>query len=66
MGKVRPDFIKRVSKELIIRYPQGFTQDFESNKKVLPNYATIQSKHVRNRIAGYITHLVKFETETDD
>lgn len=66
MGKVRPEYIKRVSKELLKRYPQVFTNEFENNKQIIPNYAKIQSKHVRNRIAGYITHLVKYEKESDD
>jgi small subunit ribosomal protein S17e len=66
LGKVRPEYIKRVSNELISRYPQAFSIDFEANKHTLPNYAKIQSKLVRNRIAGYITHLVKFEKELEE
>ncbi|GAB4305815.1 MAG: 30S ribosomal protein S17e [Promethearchaeota archaeon] len=59
MGKVRPDFIKRASRELLRRYPDMFTRDFEKNKELLKEYAIIPSKHVRNRIAGYIVNLVK-------
>ncbi len=61
MGKVRPVFIKKVSKELIEKYPTVFSKDFEKNKNLLHNYAIIQSNLVRNRIAGYITHLMKIE-----
>lgn len=59
MGKVRPVFIKKVSKELVERYPTVFSSSFEENKNELQKYAIIQSKLVRNRIAGYITHLIK-------
>lgn len=63
MGKVRPVFIKKVSKELIEKYPDAFSADFEENKKNLQKYTVIQSKLVRNRIAGYLTHLVKNKKE---
>ncbi len=59
MGKVRPVFIKKVSKELIEKYPEVFSIDFEENKKLLAKYTVIQSKLVRNRVAGYLTHLIK-------
>ncbi len=61
MGKVRPDFIKRTCRELISRYPETFTDDFEKNKELLEEYAVIQSKHVRNRIAGYLVTLIRIE-----
>ena len=61
MGKVRPDIIKRTCRELIQRFPDVFTMDFEANKKLLPRYADIQSKSVRNRIAGYIVTLLNIK-----
>jgi len=66
MGKVRPVFIKKVSKELVEKYPDVFLNNFEENKKNLQKYTVIQSKLVRNRIAGYITHLVKYQKENED
>jgi len=66
MGKVRPEYIKRVCKELIEKYPNVFTTNFEENKHNLTNCAYIQSKLVRNRIAGYITHLKTFQKEAED
>ena len=59
MGKVRTIHIKNVSKELINKYPDVFTTDFERNKKLLDNYLEIDSKHLRNRISGYIVNLLK-------
>ena len=59
MGKVRTVLIKNVSKELINKYPNVFTTDFEINKKLLDKYLEIDSKHLRNRISGYIVNLLK-------
>ncbi|MCK4381072.1 MAG: 30S ribosomal protein S17e [Candidatus Lokiarchaeota archaeon] len=59
MGKVRTVLIKSVSKELIMKYPNVFTTDFEQNKKLLDKYLEIDSKHLRNRISGYIVNLLK-------
>ncbi|MFX0007204.1 MAG: 30S ribosomal protein S17e [Promethearchaeota archaeon] len=59
MGKVRTVVIKNVSKELISKYPNVFTTDFEINKRLLDKYLEIDSKHLRNRISGYIVNLLK-------
>ncbi len=61
MGKVRTVIIKNVSKELISKYPNVFTTDFEKNKKLLDKYLEIDSKHLRNRISGYIVNLLKIK-----
>ncbi|TFF87327.1 MAG: 30S ribosomal protein S17e [Promethearchaeota archaeon] len=61
MGKVRTVLIKNVSKELINKYPDVFTTDFEQNKKLLDKFAVIDSKHLRNRISGYIVNLLKIK-----
>ena len=58
MGKVRPEKVKKVARELVKRYPAQFSTDFEGNKKFLGSVATIYSSKLRNRIAGYITRLV--------
>jgi small subunit ribosomal protein S17e len=59
MGKVRTILIKKVSKELISKYPDIFTTDFEENKKLLDKYLEIDSKHLRNRISGYLVNILK-------
>ena len=59
MGKVRTILIKKVSKELINKYPDVFTTDFENNKRLLDKYVEADSKHLRNRISGYIVTLLK-------
>lgn len=62
MGKVRTILIKNVSKELITKYPDVFTTDFEENKRLLDEYLDIDSKHLRNRISGYIVNLLKIRS----
>lgn len=61
MGRVRPVFIKKISKDLVSKYSGIFTDNFEANKQLINQYLILQSKVVRNRIAGYITHLIKSE-----
>ena len=63
MGKVRTILIKNVSKELIIKYPDVFTNDFEANKKILDEYLDVDSKHLRNRISGYIVNLLNIKDQ---
>ena len=62
MGKVRTILIKKVSKELINKYPDVFTTDFERNKKLIDKYLEVDSKHLRNRISGYIVNLMKIKS----
>ncbi|MBY9007542.1 MAG: 30S ribosomal protein S17e [Candidatus Lokiarchaeota archaeon] len=64
MGKVRTIIIKNISKELINKYPDVFTIDFDENKKLLDKYLTIESKHLRNRISGYIVNLLKIRNRS--
>jgi small subunit ribosomal protein S17e len=61
VGKVRTLLIKKVSKELISKYPDVFTTDFEKNKILLDKYSEVDSKHLRNRISGYIVNLMKIK-----
>ena len=55
MGRIRPTYIKRVSIELLNKYPQAFNRDFENNKQMVNTLTDVYSVKMRNRIAGYIT-----------
>jgi len=59
MGRVKPKFIKSLAEKLLETYPDGFTDKFEENKRAVAELADIPSKTVRNKVAGYITRLVK-------
>ncbi|MCW4020148.1 MAG: 30S ribosomal protein S17e [Candidatus Bathyarchaeota archaeon] len=58
MGNVRSEKVKRIAKELLRRYPDKFTADFEDNKKLVASLVSTPSKSLRNTITGYITSLV--------
>jgi small subunit ribosomal protein S17e len=55
MGRIRPTYIKRVSIELVQKYPEVFSADFENNKEMVNALTDVSSVTMRNRIAGYIT-----------
>jgi small subunit ribosomal protein S17e len=51
--------IKRISLELVDRYPYSFGTDFEPNKQFLKQVGLDVSKKLRNKVAGYVTTIVK-------
>ena len=44
--------IKRISAELLEKYPDKFGLDFNANKNVMCEVAIIRSKDLRNELAG--------------
>jgi small subunit ribosomal protein S17e len=44
---------------IIEKYYNRLTMDFDTNKRVVEEIAIIQSKRLRNKIAGFTTHLMK-------
>ncbi len=62
MGKVRPDFIKRVARELVAKEPNLYSVVFDENKQILNQITDIKTNRLRNRIAGYITSIVKLKS----
>jgi small subunit ribosomal protein S17e len=63
LGKVRTDTVKRISRELLRRFPDRFEGEFETDKQAVNELVTTPSKRLRNRIAGYITRLKVVEAE---
>ncbi|RKF73586.1 40S ribosomal protein S17 [Golovinomyces cichoracearum] len=59
MGRVRTKTVKKSAKVIIERYYPKLTLDFETNKRICDEIAIIASKRLRNKIAGYTTHLMK-------
>merc|ERR1719224_169065 len=59
MGRVRTRTTKRAAKVIVEKYYQRLTMDFQTNKKIAEEVATIPSKRLRNKIAGFLTHLMK-------
>ncbi|KAF3903325.1 hypothetical protein AA313_de0203396 [Arthrobotrys entomopaga] len=59
MGRVRTKTVKKSAKVIIERYYPKLTLDFETNKRICDEIAIIASKRLRNKIAGFTTHLMK-------
>jgi small subunit ribosomal protein S17e len=51
---IKPAYVKKTGTLLMERYPEAFSDDFEHNKRSVRELTNIESKGVRNRIAGYV------------
>ncbi len=58
MGKVKTEQIKRLSKELLTRFPDKFTTNFDDNKRMVDQLVQGTTTRIRNQTAGYITRTV--------
>ncbi len=47
--------------KLVNQLPEEFSDDFNANKVAVDTYTTINSKIMRNRIAGYISKMLENE-----
>ena len=59
MGRVRTKLVKKAARTLIEKYYPRLTLDFHTNKRICDEVAMIPSKSLRNKIAGFVTHLMK-------
>jgi len=59
MGRVRTKTVKKAARVIVEKYYAKLTLDFQMNKKIAEEVATIPSKRLRNKIAGFTTHLMK-------
>jgi small subunit ribosomal protein S17e len=58
-GRVRTKTIKRSARQIVEKYYPRLTLDFDTNKRITDEVAVLPSKRLRNKIAGYVTHLMK-------
>merc|ERR1711860_2019 len=59
MGRVRTKTVKRSAKVIVEKYYSRLTLDFQSNKRLTDEVAVLPSKRMRNKIAGFLTRLMK-------
>lgn len=52
---VNPEEVISVADRLLAQYPKSFSGEFNRNREAVRNLANVNSIHLRNRIAGYIT-----------
>jgi len=61
------DRVRRISEELVEKFPGVFGTDYQTNKEALNKLAVVHSKMLRNKIAGYITKMqAKSEEEEEE
>jgi small subunit ribosomal protein S17e len=51
--------VKRASRVIIEKYYPRLTLDFHTNKRICDEVAVVSTKRLRNKIAGFVTHLMK-------
>lgn len=64
MGKVKTEHIKRLAKELMSRFPDKFSTNFDDNKRAVDALTQGATTKVRNQIAGYITRTISLAQAT--
>jgi small subunit ribosomal protein S17e len=65
LGKVKTEQVKKVAKELIERFPERFSNNFDENKNAVSKLTKGTTTRIRNQIAGYITSSCAPEEETE-
>jgi small subunit ribosomal protein S17e len=60
------DRVRKISNELMNKFPNKFGIDFELNKKTVMELAKITSKQLRNQIAGFITSYLRKEAKSKE
>merc|ERR1711981_626730 len=56
---VRTKTTKRSARKIVEAYYTKLTLDFQTNKRAVDEIAETPSKRMRNKIAGFVTHLMK-------
>ncbi|MGD1004011.1 MAG: 30S ribosomal protein S17e [Methanoregulaceae archaeon] len=55
---IKPSYIKTLGLELLAKNREKFTSNYDEDKQALTGIAIIESKRVRNRVAGFITRKI--------
>ncbi len=55
---IKPSYIKTLGLEVMAKNRETFSNNYDENKQALTSVASIESKRVRNRIAGFITRKI--------
>lgn len=63
MGRIKTALIKRIGMKIVNKHGDKLKDNFEENKKLVEELTDIESKKLRNIIAGYVTRQVKTNKE---
>ncbi|MBC8500354.1 MAG: 30S ribosomal protein S17e [Nanoarchaeota archaeon] len=59
MGRIKTQLVKSVTHKLMKEHGEEFTEEFNKNKGLVNELTDVESKKIRNIIAGYITRMKK-------
>ena len=63
MGRIKTKLTKSLTFRLLEAHGDKFTTDFNKNKLIIGEVCDVESKKIRNTIAGYLTRLIKARGE---
>ena len=63
MGRIKTQFIKRITNELVEAHEKDLKKDFKTNKELVGSFTDASSKKTRNIIAGYVTRIMRMKGE---
>lgn len=61
MGNIRPTYIKSLGTQLLNEHGDAFSTDFVQNKENVTKFTNVESKVIRNRVAGYIVRQLRIK-----
>ncbi len=61
MGRIRTQQIKSAGEKMFQQNQEKFSTEFEENKEAVEEIADINSKKIRNKLAGFLVKRVKKE-----
>jgi small subunit ribosomal protein S17e len=59
MGRIKTQLVKSATLKLMEENSEEFSKDFSKNKELVSKFTDVESKKIRNVIAGYITRMKK-------
>lgn len=63
MGRIKSTAIKNLAREILEDHGDKFTTEFGKNKEIIGKVKKIESKKIKNVVAGYITKEVRRKKE---
>ena len=65
MGRIRPNFIKRIAREAVKKYRDKLSTDYYENREFLETVIRFSNDRLKNRVTGYVTTLMKQRSSSE-
>ncbi|MBU7016080.1 MAG: 30S ribosomal protein S17e [Theionarchaea archaeon] len=65
MGRIRPNFIKRIAREAVKKYRDKLSTDYYENREFLETVIRFSNDRLKNRVTGYVTTLMKQHSSSE-